>query len=133
MRTFCRFGLKRRRVATMEWLRELPNAGPLPQEKQTFAMSEAILAGAARPVAAGRSDSSDERLLDQRHPHHRMGRGSALVALLAAGPRQGLLQGLAGDDAEAAWDAGGDLHLLDAARGLRADVVVVVRLAPDHR
>ena len=28
MRTFCRFGLKRRRVATIEWLRLLPNAGP---------------------------------------------------------------------------------------------------------
>jgi hypothetical protein len=25
-------------VATIEWLRELPNAGPLPQLKQTFAM-----------------------------------------------------------------------------------------------
>jgi hypothetical protein len=31
MRTFCRFGLKRRRVATIEWLREFPNAGLLPQ------------------------------------------------------------------------------------------------------
>jgi hypothetical protein len=28
MRTFCRFGLKRRLVATIEWLRLLPNAGP---------------------------------------------------------------------------------------------------------
>jgi hypothetical protein len=31
MRTFCRFGLKRRRVATIEWLREFPAAGFLPQ------------------------------------------------------------------------------------------------------
>ena len=31
IRTFCRFGLKRRRVATMEWLRLLPNAGPFLQ------------------------------------------------------------------------------------------------------
>jgi hypothetical protein len=38
IRTFWRLGLKRRRVATMEWLRELPNAGPLPQLKQTLAM-----------------------------------------------------------------------------------------------
>ena len=29
MRTFWRFGLKRRRVATMEWLRLFPNEGPL--------------------------------------------------------------------------------------------------------
>jgi hypothetical protein len=28
MRTFCRFGLKRRFVATMEWLRLFPKAGP---------------------------------------------------------------------------------------------------------
>jgi hypothetical protein len=30
MRTFCRFGLKRRLVATIEWLRLFPNAGPFP-------------------------------------------------------------------------------------------------------
>jgi hypothetical protein len=30
MRTFCRFGLKRRLVATIEWLRLCPNAGPFP-------------------------------------------------------------------------------------------------------
>jgi hypothetical protein len=29
--TFCRFGSKRRLVATIEWLRLCPNAGPLPQ------------------------------------------------------------------------------------------------------
>jgi len=29
--TFCRLGSKRRLVATIEWLRLLPNAGPLPQ------------------------------------------------------------------------------------------------------
>ena len=32
MRTFWRFGLKRRRVATIEWLRLLPNAGPFLHE-----------------------------------------------------------------------------------------------------
>jgi hypothetical protein len=32
MRTFWRFGLKRRFVATIEWLRLCPNAGPFPQE-----------------------------------------------------------------------------------------------------
>ena len=31
-----RFGLKRRFVATIEWLREFPNAGPLPQIAHTF-------------------------------------------------------------------------------------------------
>jgi hypothetical protein len=29
--TFCRFGSKRRLVATIEWLRLLPNAGPFLQ------------------------------------------------------------------------------------------------------
>ena len=32
IRTFCRFGLKRRLLATIEWLRLWPNAGPFPQE-----------------------------------------------------------------------------------------------------
>ena len=31
IRTFWRFGSKRRFVATIEWLRLLPNAGPRPQ------------------------------------------------------------------------------------------------------
>ncbi len=31
IRTFWRLGSKRRLVATIEWLRLLPNAGPLPQ------------------------------------------------------------------------------------------------------
>ena len=31
IRTFCRFGSNRRLVATIEWLRLWPNAGPLPQ------------------------------------------------------------------------------------------------------
>jgi hypothetical protein len=30
IRTFWRFGLKRRFVATIEWLRLCPNAGPFP-------------------------------------------------------------------------------------------------------
>ncbi len=32
IRTFWRFGLKRRLVATIEWLRLWPNAGPFPHE-----------------------------------------------------------------------------------------------------
>ncbi len=39
IRTFCKFGLKRRRVATIEWLRLLPNAGPLLQLKHTLAIA----------------------------------------------------------------------------------------------
>jgi hypothetical protein len=36
--------LKRRRVATIEWLREFPNAGALPQLKQTFDMRHGMVA-----------------------------------------------------------------------------------------
>ena len=32
IRTFCRFALKRRLVATIEWLRLCPKAGPFPHE-----------------------------------------------------------------------------------------------------
>jgi hypothetical protein len=35
-RTFWRFGLKRRFVATIEWERLFPNPGFLPQTEQTF-------------------------------------------------------------------------------------------------
>ena len=38
-RTRCRFGLKRRFVATMEWLRLLPKPGFFPQMAQTLLMS----------------------------------------------------------------------------------------------
>src|SRR4051795_10149767 len=51
IRTFWRFGSKRRLVATIEWLRELPNAGPLPQLWQTLAMARASVATARRGYA----------------------------------------------------------------------------------
>jgi hypothetical protein len=41
-RTFCRFGSKRRLVATIEWLRLFPNAGPLPQLMHTLAMEPGV-------------------------------------------------------------------------------------------
>jgi hypothetical protein len=37
--------LKRRRVATIEWLREFPKAGPFPQLKQTLAIAPGMVAG----------------------------------------------------------------------------------------
>jgi prevent-host-death family protein len=36
--TFCRFGSKRRRVATIEWLRLFPKEGPFPQLWQILAI-----------------------------------------------------------------------------------------------
>lgn len=41
--TFCRFGSKRRLVATIEWLRLFPNAGPFPQLWQILAIGECSL------------------------------------------------------------------------------------------
>jgi hypothetical protein len=84
IRTFCRFGLKRRRVATIEWLREFPNAGPLPQLKQTLAMARWMVAVA----------KLGETFADQRHPHHRDGGASALIALVPAGAGQRLIHRL---------------------------------------
>jgi hypothetical protein len=42
MRTRWRFGLKRRFVATIEWLRLCPKPGFLPQIAQTFDMGRPV-------------------------------------------------------------------------------------------
>jgi hypothetical protein len=42
IRTCCRFGLKRRFVATIEWLRWFPNPGFFPQIEQTFDIGGAV-------------------------------------------------------------------------------------------
>jgi hypothetical protein len=44
IRTCCRFGLNRRLVATIEWLREFPNPGFLWQMAQTRAMAPRSIA-----------------------------------------------------------------------------------------
>src|SRR5690242_16538321 len=68
---------------------------------------------------------------EERHAGDGEGGVAALVALVAAGAGQGLLHVVAGDDAEGAGDAGRQLDVLDAARRLGADEVVVVGLAAD--
>src|ERR1700760_3301452 len=45
IRTFWRFGSKRRLVARMEWLGLCPNAGPRPQLWQTFDIRPGSVAG----------------------------------------------------------------------------------------
>jgi hypothetical protein len=42
MRTRWRFGLKRRLVATIEWLRWFPNPGFFPQTEQIFDIGRAV-------------------------------------------------------------------------------------------
>src|SRR3954467_12036311 len=80
MRTFWRFGLKRRRVATIEWLREFPNAGPFPQLKQTLAMRTVD----GSRVVAGRSGGWDAEVVGVRP------RGRALTDPDLAHPGHGL-------------------------------------------
>src|SRR5207302_11293681 len=57
---------------------------------------------------------------------------ATLVALVAAAARERLLHRLAREHAEGAGHAGFQLHAHHAARGLGADELVVVGLAPDH-
>src|SRR4051794_10577675 len=74
---------------------------------------------------------SADLALEQGHAGDGEGGVAALVALVAARARQRLVHVVAGDDAEGAGDAGLQLHLLDAARRLGADEVVVIGLAAD--
>ena len=67
------------------------------------------------------------------HPQDDLGRVVARVAVVAARARQRLLHVLDGQDAERARHAGAQLDVLDPARRLVADVVVVVGLAADDR
>jgi hypothetical protein len=49
--------LKRRLLATIEWLRLYPKAGPLPQEKHTLGIGgESLVAGARGPGKMGGQD-----------------------------------------------------------------------------
>src|SRR2546429_3523921 len=49
-RTRWRFGLKRRLVATIEWLRLLPKPGPFPQMAQTLDIRPTTIARAFPPT-----------------------------------------------------------------------------------
>src|SRR6478736_1912494 len=103
IRTFCRFGSKRRLVARIEWLRLCPKAGPLPQLLQTLAMRRRSVAtrglGYAlhdAPCDAGSYCAA--RSLPRRPPHRERGNGLRLGGRgRAAGPpggRQGARAGL---------------------------------------
>src|SRR4029079_19744668 len=92
--------------------------------------------GAASSGRPGPGDPALPALRDPRpqegHPHDRVGRVAALVALVAAGAGERLLHRLAGNNAERTGKPGLELDLLEPASGLRADVVVVARLPPNH-
>src|SRR5918996_981599 len=80
----------------------------------------------------GRGSSASDLAPQRHHPRDGLSGVAALVALLAARPRLGLLAGVAGDHPEGAGNAGVELDALDSPRGLGADVVVVIGLAANH-
>src|SRR3954471_5309300 len=73
------------------------------------------------------------RLAHGDEGEHRVRRMTSAVALAAARPGQGLLHRVDGQHPERARDARAQLDVLDAARGLLADPVVVVGLPADDR
>src|ERR1044072_5945417 len=105
-RTFCRFGLKRRPVATIEWLRLFPNDGFLPQDAQTL---DTAADDSSALALGGRAQLRE----DVRHLEagaHRLG------ALLE--PVVGLVGLLEREHAERDRDAGLECREPEARRGL---------------
>ena len=78
-------------------------------------------------------DQTPETTSQRDHLQRREGRFAALVAMLAAGACVRLRLVVAGEDAEDHRDVVLDRGGLEPARGLRADVVEVGGVAPDHR
>ena len=116
--------MKRLFVATMEWLRLCPNAGPLPQIAQTFDIGEQCSDARERRATAGlAADAGAEAREDVGHLERRAGRVGALVAPSPAGAGEGLLPRLAGEHAEGDGDARLERRQLEAARRLRGDVL----------
>jgi hypothetical protein len=60
MRTRCRFGSKRRFVATIEWERWLPNPGFFPQTAQTFDMTRGSVADEPLLLAGAGAQPGEE-------------------------------------------------------------------------
>ena len=102
----------------------------LPDRRRDARVGARGCARSVRPIVVVLHASSRPQ---RGHPQHDLGRVVAGVALVAARARQRLLHGLDGQHAERARHAGAQLDVLDPARGLVADVVVVVGLAADHR
>ena len=86
IRTFCKFGLKRRRVATIEWLRLLPNAGPLLQLKHTLAIALGSVAVSWQVPSHAAARAADEAHGAERWKHQRCCLDHADGRSLAARP-----------------------------------------------
>src|SRR5215213_101118 len=118
-RTRCRFGLKRRLVATIEWLRLFPNDGFLPQDAQTLDTAADDSSGLALRSCAqlgedvGHLEPGANRLGPLLEPVVR------LVCLLER------------EDAERDRDARLERRQLEPGRGLAGDEVEVRRVAAD--
>src|SRR5215208_3027574 len=74
-----------------------------------------------------------QAVLQQRHPHDRVGGSLSLIAFVTPGSRQGLLHRVAGENPERTRNAGRELRVLDSACSLAAHVVVVIGLTANHR
>src|SRR4051794_21419236 len=122
-RTRCRFGLKRRLVATMEWLRLWPNEGFFPQIAQT--LDTAAECSDSGRCGAGRRPELGE---DVGHLERGASRLGALVEPLAR-----LLLGVGGQHAERDRNARLQARELEPARRLARDELEVRRLAADDR
>src|SRR5712691_12155797 len=106
-RTCCRFGLNRRFVATIEWLRLWPNEGFFPQMAQIFDMGRGSVPGLRLSLRG----SGGAELREQVGHLERAADG--LGALVDA--RLGLLGRVAGQDAERDRDAGLERRQLETA------------------
>src|SRR6187551_2306633 len=115
-----RLGLKRRFVATIEWLRWLPNPGFFPQTEQTFGTAENGSDSALLP-ACGREGGAQ---LCERVCH--LERGARRLRALAHA-RLGLLCRIRGQQAERHGHTGLDPGQLEAAGRLAGDEVEVGR------
>jgi hypothetical protein len=86
IRTFWRFGLKRRRVATIEWLREFPNAGFLPQLKQTLAIAPEMVAGGPLPLPQATTAASRDAGGSGAYSNERSSSAIRMTAVAASRP-----------------------------------------------
>ena len=119
-----RFGLKRLFVATMEWLRLCPNAGPLPQIAQTFDIGEQCSDARERRATAGlAADAGAEAREDVGHLERRAGRVGALVAPSPAERAKACSRVSQVSTPKETGTPASERRQLEAARRLRGDVV----------
>src|SRR3954453_15922845 len=124
MRTRWRFGLKRRFVATIEWLRLWPNDGFFPQIAQTLDTAAGGAEAGGHPAPRRRSERGEDLTHLERRPH---GYGAFVE------PDLRLLLVLDRQHAERDRDSGLEAGKLKPARRLARDVLEVRGLPANER